>query len=123
MAPTSSSATASAGRVGTRRRPGSPWMPTPSSISLSPRVKVGFPAAGTVQLVSATPIEPHALALSPDGRTLYVAMAGSNAVAVVRLGAKVMRVAGLLPAGWYPTAVATSADGRALYVANGKGNG
>ena len=41
----------------TRRRPGSPWMPTPISISSSPSVKVGLPAAGTVQLVSATPIE------------------------------------------------------------------
>ena len=34
-----------------------------------------------------------------------------------------MRVAGLIPAGWYPTAVATSHDGRTLYVANGKGGG
>jgi len=67
--------------------------------------------------------DPNALALSPDGRTLYVAMAGSNAVAVVRLGAKGMRVAGLIPAGWYPSAVTASADGRTLYVANGKGNG
>jgi YVTN family beta-propeller protein len=67
--------------------------------------------------------DPNALALSPDGRTLYVAMAGSNAVAVVRLDAKGMRVAGLIPAGWYPSAVAASADGRSLYVANGKGNG
>jgi len=50
-------------------------------------------------------------------------MAGSNAVAVVRVGAKGMRVAGLIPAGWYPSAVAASADGRTLYVANGKGNG
>ena len=67
--------------------------------------------------------DPNALAFSPDARTLYVAMAGSNAVAVVRLGAKGMRVAGLIPAGWYPSAVAASADGRTLYVANGKGNG
>src|SRR6266446_2876359 len=67
--------------------------------------------------------DPNALALSPDGRTLYVAMAGSNAVAVLRLGAQGMRVAGLIPAGWYPSAVAASADGRTLYVANGKGNG
>ena len=67
--------------------------------------------------------DPNALTLSPDGHTLYVAMAGSNAVAVVRLGAKGMRVAGLIPAGWYPSAVAASADGRTLYVANGKGTG
>src|SRR6266566_2732434 len=79
----------------------------------------------TVALASHAPpgSDPNALAFSPDGRTLYVAMAGSNAVAVVRLGAKGMRVAGLIPAGWYPTAVAVSADGRTLYVANGKGNG
>jgi len=67
--------------------------------------------------------DPNALALSPDGRTLYVAMAGNNAVAVVRVGPRTMRVAGLIPAGWYPTAVATSSDGRTLYVANGKGAG
>jgi DNA-binding beta-propeller fold protein YncE len=67
--------------------------------------------------------DPNALALSPDGRTLYVAMAGNNAVAVVRVGPRSMRVAGLIPAGWYPTAVATSRDGRTLYIANGKGGG
>jgi len=67
--------------------------------------------------------DPNALTLSPDGRTLYVAMAGSNAVAVVRLDANGMHVAGLIPAGWYPSAVAASADGHTLYVANGKGNG
>src|SRR5881296_1969874 len=79
----------------------------------------------TVALDPHAPVgsDPNALALSPDGRTLYVAMAGSNAVAVVRLGADRMRVAGLIPAGWYPTAVAPSPDGRTLYVANGKGGG
>src|SRR3989449_9063553 len=67
--------------------------------------------------------DPNALALSPDGRALYVAMAGNNAVAVVHLDAQRMRVVGLIPAGWYPTAVTVSPDGRTLYVANGKGNG
>src|SRR5213596_4385968 len=67
--------------------------------------------------------DPNALALSPDGKTLYVAMAGNNAVAVVRLETTRMRVAGLVPVGWYPTAVAVSPDGRALNVANGKGAG
>ena len=51
----------------TRRRPGSPWMPTPNSISSSPISKVGLPAAGTVQEVSATPIERvRALTRSPS---------------------------------------------------------
>ncbi|HKW42343.1 MAG TPA: alkaline phosphatase family protein [Gemmatimonadales bacterium] len=78
-----------------------------------------------VALASRAPVgsDPNALALSPDGRTLYVAMAGNNAVAVVRVGAREMRVAGLIPVGWYPSAVTVAADGRTLYVANGKGNG
>ena len=49
-------------------------------------------------------------------------MAGNNAVAVVHLEPDEMRVAGLIPVGWYPTAVAVSQDGRTLYVANGRGN-
>jgi YVTN family beta-propeller protein len=79
----------------------------------------------TVTMVPHAPTgsDPNALALSPDGRTLYVALAGNNAVAVVRVGARTLRVLGMIPAGWYPTAVATSADGLTLYVANGKGNG
>ena len=52
-----SSAMASAGASLARRRPGSPWMPTPNSISSSPISKLGLPAAGTVQEVSATPID------------------------------------------------------------------
>src|SRR3984885_4450468 len=50
-------AIASAGASDTLRRPGSPWMPTPISISLSANVKFGRPAAGTVHGSSATPIE------------------------------------------------------------------
>src|SRR5882672_4864341 len=87
------------------------------TVALDPRA----PALKDSQLVVGS--DPNALALSPDGRTLYVAMAGNNAVAVVRVGPRTMRVAGLIPAGWYPTAVATSSDGRTLYVANGKGGG
>ena len=79
----------------------------------------------TIALAPHAPVgsDPNALALSPDRRTLYVAMAGNNAVAVVRIGAREMRVSGLIPVGWYPTAVAASADGRTIFVANGKGNG
>jgi DNA-binding beta-propeller fold protein YncE len=62
----------------------------------------------------------NALALSPDGHTLYVTNGGENAVAVVALGggkAKA-RVTGLIPTGWYPSGVA--AAGGKLYVVNGK---
>ncbi|THD58731.1 beta-propeller fold lactonase family protein [Phenylobacterium sp.] len=62
----------------------------------------------------------NALALSPDGRRLYVSNGGENAVAVLTLGAGKTgaRVTGLIPTGWYPTGVA--ATGGRLYVVNGK---
>lgn len=68
--------------------------------------------------------QPNALTLSPDGKRLYVALAGINAVAVLdaRNPAKLHRL-GLIPTGWYPTALTVSPDGRFLYVANAKGIG
>src|SRR6266508_2173860 len=44
-----------AGPILRRTRPGSPWMPMPSSISSSPRSNVGVPAAGVVPDVRAVP--------------------------------------------------------------------
>ncbi len=67
---------------------------------------------------------PNALALSPDGRTLYVANGGNNAVAAVRLAhgpGSTSRVAGFVPTGWFPGAVVD--DGELLCVANVKGAG
>ncbi|UCH35555.1 MAG: beta-propeller fold lactonase family protein [Armatimonadota bacterium] len=74
---------------------------------------------------------PNAVALSPDGRTLYVANGGNNAIAVVRLGAvaggpdaeETSRVEGFIPTGWYPGSVRLSADGKTVFVANVKGVG
>jgi YVTN family beta-propeller protein len=68
---------------------------------------------------------PNALALSPDGRTLYVANADDDAVAVVDVGGDVRaaRTKGFIPSGWYPAALALSPDGRTLWVANAKGAG
>src|SRR5215472_9219209 len=78
---------------------------------------------------------PEGLALGEDEKTLYVASAHSNAVAVVALSEKAQgerpadkdkkseksRVRGFIPTGQYPSAVAV-ADGK-LFIGNGKGTG
>jgi DNA-binding beta-propeller fold protein YncE len=67
---------------------------------------------------------PDALAISPDGKTLYVADADNNAVAVIDVADPgKSRPLGFLPTGWYPTMVATSADGKRVIVGSGKGAG
>jgi YVTN family beta-propeller protein len=67
---------------------------------------------------------PNSLALSPDGRTLYVANADNNSVAVVDVADRgKSRPLGFVPTGWYPTFVTTTADGKRLLVASGKGVG
>lgn len=66
----------------------------------------------------------NALAISPDGKTLYAANAGNNAVAVIRLGeGQASRVDGFIPTAWYPGSLAISADGGTLFVADVKGFG
>ena len=68
--------------------------------------------------------QPDALALSHDGKRLYVALAGLNAVAVVDASDPLrLKRLGLIPTGWYPSALALSDDDRALYVVNAKGFG
>ncbi len=59
---------------------------------------------------------PNALALAADG-TLYASLGGENAVAEIRGGKVVARVA----AGWYPSGVAVDANN--VYVIDGKGEG
>ncbi|MBV8724970.1 MAG: bifunctional YncE family protein/alkaline phosphatase family protein [Candidatus Eremiobacteraeota bacterium] len=65
--------------------------------------------------------QPSAEALSPDGKRLYVALAGLNAVAVLDAKRAARYRYGLIPTGWYPTAMQLSRDGRYLYVAAAKG--
>ncbi len=78
---------------------------------------------------------PEGVALSEDEKTLYVANAHSNAVAVVSLSEKARggkttekmpevsksKILGFIPTGQYPSAIAV-ADGK-LFVGNGKGTG
>jgi len=64
---------------------------------------------------------PFGMALSPDEKTLYVACAGINAVAVI--DARNDKVLGYFPAAWFPARIAARPDGKALYVLNAKGFG
>jgi YVTN family beta-propeller protein len=65
---------------------------------------------------------PDAVAVSQDGKTLFIANADNNSVMVVDVSdPNVSVVNGFIPVGWYPTAVAVSPDDQTLFVANGKG--
>jgi YVTN family beta-propeller protein len=67
---------------------------------------------------------PDALAVSPDGRHLYVANADNNDVAVIDVSRRAeSSVLGFIPTGWYPSALAVTPDGKKLLVATGKGIG
>ena len=102
------------------------------SISVLDVTPTGAPkvvATESVRPLDGVPVgaHPDAFALSPDGATLFVALAGMNAVEV-RDGRTGARVAGrpmYIPTGWYPSAllVTGKADKYKLWVANAKGAG
>ena len=67
---------------------------------------------------------PDALAVSPDGKFLYVANADNNDVAMINIARKAdSAVLGFIPTGWYPSAMGVTPDGKKLLVATGKGIG
>ena len=67
---------------------------------------------------------PNAVAVSSNGRTIYVANGADNDIAVVDVDASGDRaVRGLIPTGWYPTAVALNASDDQLFIASGYGFG
>jgi YVTN family beta-propeller protein len=68
-------------------------------------------------------IAPTALAVAPDGATLFVALGGLNAVAVVDVVSRQIR--GLIPTAWYPNHLTLNGDGTKLAIATllGVGSG
>jgi len=64
---------------------------------------------------------PFGMALSPNEERLYVACAGTNAIAVI--DAPEGKVRGYFPTAWFPARLEISTDGKTLYVANAKGFG
>src|SRR5437870_8819999 len=65
---------------------------------------------------------PNSLALSPDGKTLLIATADSNAVAVVDVSNPGRSlISGFIPTGRYPTGAIFSRDGKSIFVLSGRG--
>ena len=93
-----------------------------ATVSLGPSPRV---VGGTeLRLFARSPygVQPDALALSRDGKRLYVALAGINAIAVLDAAdpRRLHRI-GLLPTGRQPSALALSSDDRYLFVTDAKG--
>ncbi len=66
-------------------------------------------------------IIPFGLDISPDGKKVYVAESGLNAIAVIDV--EKLAVTGHIPTGWFPAKIKVTPDGRKLVVANAKGFG
>lgn len=64
---------------------------------------------------------PFGITLSKDEKTLYVALLGFNAVAVIDVATKTTK--GLIPTGWGPTRVQLSTNEQELYVITCRGLG
>ncbi len=65
--------------------------------------------------------QPSGEVLSRNGKRLYVALAGLNAVAVLDARLPTRYRYGLIPTAWYPTALAMSGNGQYLYILGTKG--
>ncbi len=66
--------------------------------------------------------QPTAAAFANDGKTLYVACGGTNAIVVLAASGKGWEIKGALPTGWFPSALAVDRED-ALRVINIKGVG
>jgi YVTN family beta-propeller protein len=100
--------------------------------------RTGIPKSGTVSVVDLasrsvvaeieTGLHPSAMALSRNGKTLYVANANSDSISVIDTVQGVVtqtldaRITPKAPIGSAPNALALSPDEKTLYVANGADN-
>ena len=67
---------------------------------------------------------PQAIALSPDGKRLYTALASLDAVAVFDLsGKELISFMGWIPTEWYPSALAVAGDDLLIATAKGESSG
>lgn len=66
-------------------------------------------------------LSPSGMAASPDGRRLYIAESGLNAIAV--LDTRANKIIGHIPTAWYPYRLAVSSDGRKLACISFRGFG
>jgi YVTN family beta-propeller protein len=66
--------------------------------------------------------QPIAVAFSADGKTIYTACGGINAITLLKHQSAGWKVAGAVPTGWFPSAVVVANDG-SLRVVNIKGTG
>ena len=64
---------------------------------------------------------PFGITLSKDEKTLYVALLGFNAVAVIDVATKITK--GLIPTGWGPSRVQLSKDEKEMYIISIRGLG
>jgi YVTN family beta-propeller protein len=66
-------------------------------------------------------IIPFGLDISPDGKKVYVAESGLNAIAVIDV--ETLTVTGHIPTGWFPAKIKVSPNNKKLIVTNAKGFG
>jgi YVTN family beta-propeller protein len=92
------------------------------SVTVSPAKALEVRESINVSMTPRQPLgmTPSALALSADGKRLFVVCSDANAAAVVDVSGEFSRVEGFLPTGWYPTAVRALAGG-SVVVVNGRG--
>lgn len=83
-----------------------------------------------VETISTRPAEellfgssPNALAVSGDGKRVYVSNGTNNALGVIEFSPGKSKLVGSIPTGWYPAGVVLDEKRQQAYVANLKGHG